>query len=66
MKVRIHYSYDLGSNIAIVKPDEIMSYVNRFRVLSINSVKEPATASDTLKQNQQPNRLKTTSMKYSI
>lgn len=39
-KVRLHYSYDVGSSIVICPVSKIMYYTKRFTVLSIEPYKE--------------------------
>ena len=40
MKVRIHYSYGVGTDIDVVDVNEIQSYVDKFTILSIEPVTE--------------------------
>lgn len=37
-QVRIHYSYGVGTTTAIVPVSEIVSYTEKFTILSIKSV----------------------------
>lgn len=47
-KVRIHYGYGVGTDIAIVDVSEIQSYIKRFSILSIEDIRhEPRAYSET-------------------